>query len=114
MSEEIFFIIVLSIIVFTIVVLTVLRTIYTLIRRKQDEKATPGSSLTSSELERMLRAAVTEAVAPILDKVDALEQRLEERASEPRLLNAPPSIYEPEEEATPEPVSRTSRRSTTR
>lgn len=56
-----------------------------------------GSSLTTSELRRMLEEVVAEATAPLAEQVKALERRLE---AEHRLPSGPARVLP---EKTPEP-----------
>lgn len=73
--------------------------------RKRDHGTTRDSSMTTSELERMMRRAVTEASKPMMDKIEDLEFALSTR-NKPRKLEEARTdllldIDELEEEAAP-------------
>ena len=111
MPEEIALIIVVSILAGCTTAITIVRTV---IKYKMGGvKKEDGSSLKTSELQTMLRAAVEEATQPLSDKIDRLEQRLKE-GDAPRLLDAKSSDWlEVDEEEiadeVPQPVRRRTR-----
>jgi hypothetical protein len=77
MQDEIFFIVITAIIACTIIVTTIVKSIFGIAKQKADLRSTSsGSSLTTSELERMLRQVVGEATDPLYERMEALEERL--------------------------------------
>jgi hypothetical protein len=62
-----------------------------------------GASLTTSELEKMMRRAVSEATAPLADRMDALELRM----AEPRRLPEANVVPDPLDTPDPVPVQKT-------
>ena len=75
MPEEIMIIIIVSIIAGTIS--SIVRSIMGVAKARAQSPATPGSSLTTSELQRMLQAAVAEGNTRIEARFDELEARLD-------------------------------------
>lgn len=112
MQEEIFFIVMTAIIAGTVMVSSIVRSIFKFLSSKnQPVSSAAGGSLKASELEAMLRNAVEEATAPLVNKIDVLEQRLDARAD--RLLDAPsapPIGLVDDEPATDAPADRLRRR----
>ncbi len=93
MQEEVVVIVMTAIIAGTLMVATFMRGIFKYLtsRHQPVVREAGGESLTAGELERLLREAVEDAVAPLVDKIERLEERLsapEDRlqdAAEPRL-----------------------------
>jgi len=72
MPEEIAIIVVISIAAGTF--LAFVKAILGYLSSKRQAQTQEGSSMTTSELERLIRTAVTDANAPILDRLEALER----------------------------------------
>jgi hypothetical protein len=81
MPEEIFIIITLAIIAGS--VSGVLKQIFDYLKNRAASQSS-GASLTSSELERLLQRTVEKAVAPLVDRMEAIESRLDQ-ATDPQL-----------------------------
>ncbi len=115
MPEEILVIILVSILAGTTV--SIIRMVLGYRERRSTRGAAPGSSLTTSELEKMMRRAVEQATAPLVQKLVKKMEDLEfEMATkqEVRQLHEARTdllldVNSDELEATAEPVSRKSR-----
>lgn len=77
MPEELVAIIII-ISVFTFVVTVVRSSHQYRLKKLEREAAGPGESLTTSELQEMIGAAVDDAAAPIREKINLLSARLDE------------------------------------
>ncbi|HMB90255.1 MAG TPA: hypothetical protein VKP65_05365 [Rhodothermales bacterium] len=75
MEHEIFVIILTAIIAGAIMITTIAKSIIGAVKKKSAAENSP--SLTTSELERMLREVVGEATAPLQAKIESLEARLD-------------------------------------
>lgn len=77
MPDEIFFIVITAIIFGTMMIASIFKSVfkYAVAAKAPPQKA--DSSLTTSELHGLIRDAVTEATAPLHERIDAVEQRLE-------------------------------------
>lgn len=75
MEREIFVIVLTAMIVGTLMITTIAKSIIGAVKKKAAAEASP--SLTTSELERMLRDVVGEATAPLHARMEALEARLD-------------------------------------
>jgi hypothetical protein len=84
MEREIFIIVLTAIIAGTTMITTIAKSIIGAVKKKSAAVNSP--SLTTSELERMLRDVVGEVTAPLYAKIEALEKRLDAP-----MLNAPSS-----------------------
>ena len=81
---------------------SIIRSIFSYLKAREQQPAGRGSSLTTSELEAMLRQVVEEAVQPLGDRV----ARIEDRLAAPGLLpEAPPEAWTGEREAEAEEVA---------
>ena len=78
MQEEIMIIAVVSIIAGTLMIASIIKSIFGYAKSRNQQGSAPGSSLTTSELERLVRTAVEEATEPLHAKIDRLEARLDE------------------------------------
>ena len=75
MEGEIFVITILAILAGTAMITTITKSIIGAVKQKSAAENSP--SLTTSELERMLRDVVSEATAPLHAKIESLEARLD-------------------------------------
>lgn len=78
MPEEIFVLALVSIISGSIVVTSIAKMIVNTIRGKRKARELPESSMTTSELQRMLTKAIAEAQAPLHAQIEELERRVDE------------------------------------
>lgn len=78
MPEEIFVIAIVAIISGSIVITSVTKMIVNTIRGKQKPAQLPESSMTTSQLQKMLTKAITEAQAPLHAQIEELERRIDE------------------------------------
>lgn len=102
MPEEIVVIVLVSVIAGTLMVTTIVGSIFKYLRERNRSQATPGDSLTTSELKALMAEAVAEATASLHTRIDTLEDRLDAR-----LLELPPAgRIEIDDEATPEAAPR--------
>lgn len=111
MPEEIFVIAMTALVCGTGVVLGIIRSIVGYQRAKLESKRAPGdSSLTTSELQRIIQAAVEQATRPLEQKIDAIQADLRAEGP-PRTLAEPGKRglldgVEPVAEDEPAPASR--------
>lgn len=85
MPEEVLIIVVVAIIAGTFS--SVVRQIFGYLQSRNSKPGASGASLTTSELQRLMRAAVEEGTASLEARLDGLEEKLE-RMQEPKLLPA--------------------------
>ena len=105
MPEEILIIVVMSI--FAGTAISIIRMILGFRERKGLRGSAQGSSLTTSELERMMRRVVQEATGPLVDKIDNLEFELATANKPPQLEEARTDLLLDVETEDPEEVSQT-------
>jgi len=90
MPEEVFILALLSIAAGTLVITSIVRNISKYMRARHG--ATQGSSMTTSELEKMLRRVVEESTETLHERIDKLEEGqllLRDQGADPSLLERP-------------------------
>lgn len=117
MPHEIFVIALASIIAGTLMIASIVGSIFKFLREKEKHRkeSSASSSLTTGELQRLMQAAVENAIAPLHDRIDALERRLSAPASSHRgtpLIDE--NLLDADDEATQEPAFRRRSHSSTR
>jgi hypothetical protein len=104
MPEEVMVIAMTAIICGTLMLTMIIRAAIGYQRSKHEKTAAGGSSLTTSELQRLMRAAVEEGTQPLLERIDELEAQLQAAARQPRLLPEGAALSMPEAEQAEQPV----------
>ena len=94
MPEEVVPIVVISVLAFTGLSIFVIHTIFSFLRERAGIKDAnkDKSSLTTSELEGMLRRVVQEANAPLLERIETLEDQIDPSSPLLELPEAAPPL----------------------
>lgn len=84
--EAIMIMVIVAILAGSFMIASIFKSIFRYAQSRHQKETVPGSSLTTGELERLVRKAVEDATEPLHDRIDRLEERL---TTPPRLTASP-------------------------